>query len=120
VIHFAAFAYVGESVTDPLKYYQNNTAEPVKLLQVMQEFGCKVFVFSSTCATYGVPDKLPITENNTQNPINPYGRSKLMVEWILGLRPRLGPAQRLPAVFQRQRLLGRTAKSARITTRKPT
>jgi UDP-glucose-4-epimerase GalE len=83
VIHFAAFAYVGESVTDPLKYYQNNTAEPVKLLQVMQEFGCKVFVFSSTCATYGVPDKLPITEDNTQDPINPYGRSKLMVEWVL-------------------------------------
>ena len=83
VVHFAAYAYVGESVTDPLKYYQNNTAEPIKLLQVMQEFGCKVFVFSSTCATYGVPDKLPITENNGQNPINPYGRSKLMVEWIL-------------------------------------
>ncbi len=83
VIHFAAFAYVGESVTNPLKYYQNNTAEPIKLLQVMQEFGCKVFVFSSTCATYGVPDQLPITENNAQNPINSYGRSKLMVEWIL-------------------------------------
>ncbi|MEI6175286.1 MAG: UDP-glucose 4-epimerase GalE [Verrucomicrobiota bacterium] len=83
VVHFAAYAYVGESVTNPLKYYQNNTAEPIKLLQVMQEFGCKVFVFSSTCATYGVPDKLPITESNGQNPINPYGRSKLMVEWIL-------------------------------------
>lgn len=83
IVHFAAYAYVGESVTDPLKYYQNNTAEPIKLLQVMQEFGCKVFVFSSTCATYGVPDKLPITEANSQNPINPYGRSKLMVEWIL-------------------------------------
>lgn len=83
VIHFAAFAYVGESVTDPLKYYQNNTAEPIVLLQVMQEFGCKVFVFSSTCATYGVPESLPITERNSQNPINPYGRSKLMVEWIL-------------------------------------
>ena len=83
VVHFAAFAYVGESVTDPLKYYQNNTAEPIKLLQVMQEFGCKVFVFSSTCATYGVPDKLPITESNPQCPINPYGRSKLMVEQVL-------------------------------------
>ncbi len=83
VIHFAAYAYVGESVTNPLKYYQNNTAEPIKLLQVMQEFGCKVFVFSSTCATYGVPNKLPITETNVQDPINPYGRSKLMVEWIL-------------------------------------
>lgn len=83
VVHFAAFAYVGESVTDPLKYYANNTAEPVKLLQVMQEMGCKVFVFSSTCATYGVPVALPITESNPQDPINPYGRSKLMVEWIL-------------------------------------
>jgi UDP-glucose 4-epimerase len=83
VVHFAAFAYVGESVTDPLKYYRNNTAEPLVLLEVMQEFGCKVFVFSSTCATYGVPDALPITESNSQRPINPYGRSKLMVEWIL-------------------------------------
>ncbi|NJR41947.1 MAG: UDP-glucose 4-epimerase GalE [Akkermansiaceae bacterium] len=83
VVHFAAYAYVGESVTNPLKYYQNNTAEPIKLLQVMQEFGCKVFVFSSTCATYGSPEQLPITENNAQNPINPYGKSKLMVEWIL-------------------------------------
>ena len=83
VIHFAAYAYVGESVTNPLKYYQNNTAEPIKLLQVMQEFGCQVFVFSSTCATYGVPDQLPITESNKQAPINPYGCSKLMVEWIL-------------------------------------
>ena len=83
VVHFAAYAYVGESVTDPLKYYRNNTAEAVKLLEVMQEFGCKVFVFSSTCATYGVPQALPITEANAQQPINPYGRSKLMVEWIL-------------------------------------
>ena len=83
VVHFAAYAYVGESVTNPLKYYQNNTAEPIKLLQVMQEFGCKIFVFSSTCATYGVPVALPITESNPQDPINPYGRSKLMVEWIL-------------------------------------
>lgn len=83
VVHFAAYAYVGESVTNPLKYYQNNTAEPIKLLQVMQEFGCKVFVFSSTCATYGVPDKIPITETNLQRPINPYGKSKLMFEWVL-------------------------------------
>ena len=83
VIHFAAYAYVGESVTDPLKYYQNNTAAPLVLLKVMQESGCKVFVFSSTCATYGVPDAVPITEANSQQPINPYGTSKLMVEWIL-------------------------------------
>jgi UDP-glucose-4-epimerase GalE len=83
VIHFAAYAYVGESVTDPLKYYWNNTAEPIALLQVMQENDCKAFVFSSTCATYGTPAKIPIDESNPQNPINPYGQSKLMVETIL-------------------------------------
>jgi len=83
VIHFAAYAYVGESVTDPLKYYRNNTAEPLTLLEVMQEFGCQSFVFSSTCATYGEPNQLPLTEEHPQNPVNPYGRSKLMVEWIL-------------------------------------
>jgi UDP-glucose-4-epimerase GalE len=83
VVHFAAYAYVGESVTNPLKYYWNNTAEPIRLLQVMQESGCRVFVFSSTCATYGVPEILPITEATPQQPINPYGRSKLMVEQIL-------------------------------------
>lgn len=83
VVHFAAFAYVGESVTDPLKYYRNNTAAPLTLLEVMQEFGCQQFVFSSTCATYGVPEAIPITEQTLQNPINPYGRSKLMLEWIL-------------------------------------
>ncbi len=83
VVHFAAYAYVGESVTNPLKYYANNTAEPVKLLQVMERHGCRAFVFSSTCATYGVPERVPIVESNPQRPINPYGRSKLMLEWIL-------------------------------------
>ncbi|MCW1885891.1 UDP-glucose 4-epimerase GalE [Luteolibacter flavescens] len=83
VVHFAAYAYVGESVTDPLKYYRNNTAEPLTLLEVMQAHGCKSFVFSSTCATYGVPETIPISESNPQNPINPYGRSKLMLEWVL-------------------------------------
>lgn len=83
VVHFAAFAYVGESVTDPLKYYRNNTAEPLTLLEVMQAHGCQCFVFSSTCATYGVPESVPIAETEVQRPINPYGRSKLMVEWIL-------------------------------------
>lgn len=83
VVHFAAYAYVGESVTDPLKYYRNNTAEPLTLLEVMQAHDCKTFVFSSTCATYGVPESVPIVESNPQDPINPYGRSKLMVEWIL-------------------------------------
>jgi UDP-glucose 4-epimerase len=74
---------VGESVTDPLKYYRNNTAEPLTLLETMQAKGCKIFVFSSTCATYGVPDSIPIVETNQQDPINPYGRSKLMLEWVL-------------------------------------
>lgn len=83
VVHFAAFTYVGESVTNPLKYYRNNTANPLNLLEVMQDSDCKVFVFSSTCATYGIPEVLPITERNPQAPINPYGRSKLMMEWIL-------------------------------------
>ena len=83
VVHFAAFAYVGESVTNPLKYYRNNTSEPLALLEVMEEFGCKNFVFSSTCATYGIPDQIPITEQTCQSPINSYGRSKLMLEWIL-------------------------------------
>lgn len=83
VVHFAAYAYVGESVTNPLKYYRNNTAEPLALLEVMEEFGCKNFVFSSTCATYGTPEVVPIVETNPQNPINPYGRSKLMLEWVL-------------------------------------
>lgn len=83
VIHFAAFAYVGESVSDPLKYYRNNTAEPLALLEVMAEFECRAFVLSSTCATYGEPKKLPLTEDHPQNPINPYGRSKLMLEWVL-------------------------------------
>lgn len=83
VVHFAAYAFVGESVTDPLKYYANNVAEPVVLLDVMKEFGVKAFVFSSTCATYGNPIKLPLAEDHPQNPVSPYGRSKLMVEWIL-------------------------------------
>ncbi|MGD1979661.1 MAG: UDP-glucose 4-epimerase GalE [Akkermansiaceae bacterium] len=83
VIHFAAYAYVGESVQDPLKYYRNNTAEPLTLLEVMSEHQCKVLVFSSTCATYGEPERLPLTEDHPQNPLSPYGRSKLMVEWIL-------------------------------------
>lgn len=83
VVHFAAYAFVGESVLEPLKYYQNNTAEPLVLLDVMRAHACKAFVFSSTCATYGEPEKLPLTEDHPQNPINPYGKSKLMLEWIL-------------------------------------
>ncbi len=83
VMHFAAYAYVGESVTDPEKYYFNNVAATLNLLKVMREFGVTKFIFSSTCATYGEPQVVPIPEDHPQNPINPYGMSKLMVEKIL-------------------------------------
>jgi UDP-glucose 4-epimerase len=83
VMHFAAFCYVGESVTAPLKYYQNNVAATLTLLEAMQRHGVKKMVFSSTCATYGVPTKMPMTEDLPQVPINPYGQTKLDVENIL-------------------------------------
>ena len=82
VFHFAAFAYVGESVTDPEKYYFNNVSNTLKLLRVMKKYNCNKIIFSSTCATYGEPEQIPITEDMPQNPINPYGTSKLMVERI--------------------------------------
>ncbi|MBI5680908.1 MAG: UDP-glucose 4-epimerase GalE [Methanobacterium sp.] len=83
VMHFAAFTYVGESVEDPQKYYLNNVKNTLNLLQVMLEEDVKHFVFSSTCATYGDPVEIPITENHPQNPINPYGRGKLIIEQVL-------------------------------------
>lgn len=83
VIHFAAFGYVGESVQDPGKYYTNNVSGTVNLLEAMRRAECEKVVFSSTCATFGVPETLPITEKSPQQPINPYGRSKLMIEQIL-------------------------------------
>ena len=83
VMHFAAYAYVGESVENPAKYYHNNVVGTLTLLEAMQAANLDKFVFSSTCATYGVPDTVPIPENHPQNPINPYGASKLMVERIL-------------------------------------
>jgi len=83
VMHFAAYAYVGESVEKPLMYYQNNVATTVSVLQAMQEVGVERFVFSSTCAVYGDPYKIPITEDEKKAPVSPYGRSKLMVEQIL-------------------------------------
>jgi UDP-glucose 4-epimerase len=91
VMHFAAFAYVGESVTDPLKYYHNNVAATLNLLDSMLRHGVKKFVFSSTCATYGIPEKMPITEDSIQKPINPYGQTKLDVENMLkALAPATG------------------------------
>jgi UDP-glucose 4-epimerase len=83
VMHFAAYAYVGESVTKPAKYYQNNVLGTFTLLEAMLEANINKFIFSSTCATYGVPQEVPITESQPQNPINPYGATKLMVERIL-------------------------------------
>ena len=83
VMHFAAFAYVGESVENPEKYYMNNVVNTLNLLNVMKVFGCHNIIFSSTCATYGNPAYLPIDEQHVQNPINPYGATKLMVENIL-------------------------------------
>jgi len=83
VIHFAAFALVGESVENPSKYYRNNVYGTLNLLDSMVKYGCKKIVFSSSCATYGNPNYVPVDENHPQNPVSPYGTSKLMVEHIL-------------------------------------
>lgn len=83
VMHFAAFAYVGESVTDPALYYRNNLGGTLSLLEAMREAAVDKIVFSSTCATYGSPDKVPISENAPQRPVNPYGETKLAIERAL-------------------------------------
>jgi len=83
VLHFAACAYVGESVADPQKYYENNVVGSLSLLRAMLEGGCRNIVFSSSCAIYGEPEELPIRETAPKNPLSPYGASKMMVERIL-------------------------------------
>lgn len=83
VMHFAAFAYIGESVADPAGYYLNNVTGTMNLLESMREHGVNKLIFSSTCSIYGSPEKMPITEDQPKNPINPYGQSKLVVENIL-------------------------------------
>lgn len=83
VIHFAAYAYVGESMQNPLKYYQNNVAGSIALFEAMNAAQVKKIVFSSSCATYGVPAFTPISEEMPQSPVNPYGHTKLIVEEIL-------------------------------------
>lgn len=83
VMHFAAFAYVGESVNAPGKYYRNNVAGSLTLLEAMRDHEIPNIIFSSTCATYGHPNQVPIPENHPQSPINPYGWSKLMIEQML-------------------------------------
>ncbi len=83
IVHFAGYAYVGESTQKPLKYFRNNSAGLVSLLKASEKAKIKKIVFSSTCATYGVPENIPIRETEKQSPINPYGHSKLMAEKIL-------------------------------------
>ena len=83
VMHYCAFCSVGESVTHPAEYYRNNVVNTLNLLDVMVEYRVKYFIFSSTCSTYGNPLQIPLTEDHPQQPINPYGKSKLMVEQIL-------------------------------------
>jgi UDP-glucose 4-epimerase len=82
-IHFAAFAYVGESVSEPALYFENNVVQAMALLDVLLSSGVRRFVFSSTCATYGEPQRLPLAEDHPQQPTSPYGWSKLFVERIL-------------------------------------
>jgi UDP-glucose 4-epimerase len=91
VMHFAALSEMGESVDQPLRYYDNNTWGTISLLQAMQQANVFRLVFSSTCATYGQPDRLPISESEKQSPLNPYGWSKLFVERILGDYARAQP-----------------------------
>jgi UDP-glucose 4-epimerase len=83
ILHFAAFALVGESMTNPKKYFHNNFVNALKLADAAVDCGVKKFVFSSTCATYGPPDRVPMTEDLPQRPINPYGEAKLMFEKAL-------------------------------------
>src|SRR3954452_15402523 len=83
ILHFAASALVGESMTNPGKYFHNNVCNGLKLLEAAVAADVKKFVFSSTCATYGPPDRVPMTEDLPQRPINPYGESKLMFEQML-------------------------------------
>lgn len=98
IMHFAAFAYVGESVENPLLYYRNNVIGSVSLLNAAVEFGPLPVIFSSSCVTYGIPETLPIAEDHPQRPINPYGWSKLFVERILA---DLDQAYNLPSVSLR-------------------
>ena len=122
VMHFAALAYVGESVTDPLAYYDNNTAGTISLLKAMQAAGVKRLVFSSTCATYGEPEPTPIVETMRQEPINPYGWSKWCVERMLARlrRGRSASSPSPPCATSTWPARRPTARSARTTTRRRT
>ena len=84
VMHFAALAHVGESMSEPAPYYANNVSSSITLLEAMREHGIDNLVFSSSCATYGIPRNVPICEDAPQQPVNPYGRTKLMLEQAIG------------------------------------
>ena len=118
VIHFAAHTIVPESVADPLKYYGNNTCQTRALLASCLRHGVRHFVFSSTAAVYGIPESGLAAEDSLLAPINPYGTSKLMSEWMLRDRRRLRPALRGAALFQRGGLGpgGRIGQSTRKAT----
>jgi len=98
VMHLCAFAYVEESVRDPAKYYRNNVAHTLNLLDAMRKHNVRLLIFSSTCSTYGLPTTLPIAESHPQNPVNPYGRSKRFIEEVLGDYDR---AYKMPHVILR-------------------
>jgi UDP-glucose 4-epimerase len=98
VLHFAAFAYVGESVDKPLDYYDNNTRGTLSLIEAVHRAGVRRFVFSSTCSTYGEPARMPIREDTPQEPINPYGWSKLLSERMLRDYARATPEFRCAAL----------------------
>ena len=83
VMHFAALADVNESVNHPLRYYRNNVVNSIRLLEAMREHDVKKLVFSSSCAVYGIPPAVPISEDMPKNPVNPYGRTKLAIEWAI-------------------------------------
>jgi UDP-arabinose 4-epimerase len=83
ILHFAAFAYVGESMSAPRNYFANNVSNTLNLLDVAVDLGVKNVVFSSTCATYGIPEIMPISEDEKQRPVNPYGEAKLFIERVL-------------------------------------
>ena len=131
VIHFAAYAYVGESMTDPGKYFRNNVAGTINLLDAMVAAGVRDLVFSSTCATYGEPREVPISESHPQNPVNAYGETKLAVERMLrwygqahGLRyaARTIPPRRTSSRWRSRRRMvaANRSRSSEPTTRPPT
>jgi UDP-glucose 4-epimerase len=114
VLHFAGYTNVGESVAEPLKYYRGNVTNTINLLDAIRTAGVRRLVFSSTCAVFGVPERLPISEDLPKAPINPYGATKLVVEWMLrdsSARWRCGTST--PAGRRRTRASVRTTRRRR-------